>query len=215
MNTENLSNLIDTYLIRDLKTLIEEIGPRKEGGGVGYPAIHTLISGMELLGLLMSGEEKEKAFNYFWEEYLQKFFPEYNNDGLRNIFRNVVRNGTAHIFMVKSGVSISKDNSNHLKFIKINGENYLNIDLKILHNHFLKCYDEIKKDLVKINKFEKGYQNFNGQMKYAKEQVENLFYTTKEIINKSTTTTSSTGYPSTDFIIPNGISGTTTLPPNY
>lgn len=164
-------NLVDNYLLKDLNTMILEIEPREFGGGVGYPAIHSIVSGMELLGLILSGKKDKPAFNIFWNDYLEKEFPEYKKPRLKDIFRDVIRNGTAHYFLVKAGVSISKNNMNHLQNI----DGFLNIDLKTLFNHFLECYKSIKDDVLikrtKLNNFNEGFEELSKQMDFAQNIV--------------------------------------------
>lgn len=168
-------DLLDQYLIEDLKTMIGEV--QRDVGGLGYPAIQTTISGMELLGLLMSGgAEKDGGFNYFWSRYLVKSFPRYS--GLNEIFYKVIRHGTAHIFLVKSGVSISKSGTNHLSSYEKQDRPFLNVDLKCLFSDFLSCYEEIKKDLLIVqdenclNQFWKGFEKLFDQMQRAQQIVD-------------------------------------------
>ena len=167
-------DLVDNYLIKDLNTMIIEIKPRESGGGVGYPAIHSVVSGMELMGLILSGKQDDAAFNVFWNDYLEKEFPEYKKTGLKDIFRKVIRHGTAHYFLVKAGISISKNNMNHLQNI----DGFLNIDLKVLFSHFLKCYQLIKEDILnkktKLDNFDKGFNELSKQMVFAQSTVRNF-----------------------------------------
>lgn len=167
-------NLVDNYLIKDLNTMIIEIESREFGGGVGYPAIHSVVSGMELMGLILSGKQYDAAFDVFWNDYLEKEFPEYKKTGLKDIFRKVIRNGTAHYFLVKASISISKNNMNHLQNI----DGFLNIDLKVLLSHFLKCYQSIKEDVLskktKLDNFDKGFKELSRQMVLAQSMVHNF-----------------------------------------
>ena len=169
---EKLFALLDKYLITDLETMIFEIKQRKSGGGLGFPAIHSIVSGMELLGLIMSGKTKSNAFDVFWDDYLEKKYSEYKKPNLKKIFRNVIRNGTAHYFLVKSGVAISKKGTNHLQ--SVNGS--LNIDLKVLFFHFHYCYDLIKTNVLEnkteLRNFNKGFDKLYFQMTSAKEIVD-------------------------------------------
>ncbi len=150
---------------------------QKDVGGLGYPAIQTVISGMELLGFLMSGgREKEAGFKYFWSNYLVKKYPIYA--GLDNIFYKVIRHGTAHLFIVKSGVSISKSRTMHLEIISKDGRQLLNVDLKNLLDDFLSCYEEIKKTLLitkdeySLKQFWQGFSKLFEQMRQAQQIVE-------------------------------------------
>lgn len=172
----SMFSLLDAYLILDLETLINEI-PARPSGGVGYPALHTILSGMELLGLLLCGEKSDAAFKNYWAEYLSKN-SNYQSELLRRIFREVIRNGTAHLFLVKKGVSVSKDGQNHLKQILLNGTQLLNIDLKILHGDFIDSYEAVKKDILSgeiTPKLIKGHVAFETQMHEANNLVSEYF----------------------------------------
>jgi len=195
-SARELFKLLDVYLIKDLETMIEEIPPRKEGGGLGYPAIHSLIAGMELLGLCTSGGKKEKkAFIYFWLNYLRKNFPEY--DSLEDIFYTGIRHGTAHLFLVRSGISISKSNSYHLEFSENEGHAEIRIDLVRLFRHFLVCYEIIKKELLitqdeeTLKKFWKGFEELFGQMERTKKLVEKFYKENGKLKISSSSSTSS------------------------
>ena len=166
---------LDAYLLKDLETLVKEIPPRENGGGVGYPSLHTILSGMELLGLISSSKQDTAAFKFYWENYLCKIFPQYNTPGLMEIFRGVMRNGTAHLFLVKSGVSVSKENKYHLVPVDYNGSLCLNIDLIILHEHFIQTYNAVKQDLLTKQLTPDtiaGCEFFNQQMLAADKEVQ-------------------------------------------
>jgi hypothetical protein len=59
---KGLFDLLDKYLIKDFATLVDDVPARPGGGGVGYPVLQTILSGMELLGLLLCGARDSKAF---------------------------------------------------------------------------------------------------------------------------------------------------------
>ena len=58
-NLKAFKNLIESYTIADLKSMVYEVG---DSGGCCYPAIQTLFSLMELIGKLISPDTCEKAF---------------------------------------------------------------------------------------------------------------------------------------------------------
>jgi len=165
-DAKHLFDLLDRYLIADLEMMVNGI-PAKPSGGLGYPAIQTIISGMELLGMLMSGKKNDEAFRFFWDNYLKKSYPEYNNDHLRKIFRNCIRNGTAHYFLVKPKILITKKGKNHLKI----SNNSLIIDLKILYKHFKNIYKQLK-DKITNAKDPKMLNNLSQSFKCLKNNWE-------------------------------------------
>jgi hypothetical protein len=135
-----------------------------------------MLSGMELFGSLLSGGYKnERAFNYFWDNYWTKVNPLYNSEVLKDIFRNSIRGGTAHYFLVKFGIQISKENKNNLTKTK---EDNLNIDLVVMYEDFRRVFFFIKGELLKdidsemTKKFLKGYDELVKEMKYSKIAVE-------------------------------------------
>jgi hypothetical protein len=165
--------LLDKYLVSDLETLINEI-PARPQGGVGYPALHTMLSSMELLGLILSGQTDDGAFTAYWD-HLCKRFPQYKDGRLVDIFREVMRNGTAHLFLVKAGVSVSKDGSYHLAPRRVQGHIYLNVDLKTLHTHFLETYHDIKSTVSTTPvtaAIRRGCEVLRGQMNDARKKVD-------------------------------------------
>jgi len=184
-NAKSFFGLVDRYLIADLETLVLKI-ESKESGGVGYPCIHTILVGMELLGMIMSGKTEASAFYYFWDNYLQIKHPEYKNPTLKEIFRKIIRNGTAHIYFVKAGISINRTGP-HLEIIEYRGDKFLHLNLKDLYLHFRDCYDEIKnkvleEDSAYISTFQMGYSNFSKQMNDASLTVSNFISNKKKNI---------------------------------
>ena len=187
-NAKSFFELVDRYLIADLETLVLKI-ESKESGGVGYPCIHTILVGMELLGVIMSGETKAKAFYYFWDNYLQIKYPEYKNPALKEIFRKVVRNGTAHIYFVKAGITINRTGP-HLKVIEYRGDKFLHLNLKNLYSHFHNCYEEIKnkvlgEDKASLDAFRTGYFTFSKQMDYASKIISSFISSGEKQTNTS------------------------------
>lgn len=109
---KTLFDLLDRYLIGDLETMVNEVG-QKNCGGLGYPVVHSVVSGIELMGLLISGKTKEEGFNFFWEHYFKQEKPFY--EGANTMIYRTVRHGTAHIFLVKAGISVTKSGTDHFK----------------------------------------------------------------------------------------------------
>src|SRR5438034_7474253 len=106
-----LKRHVEGYLFKDLRTM-QRVKLRKHQkiGGVGYPLAATILSGMELLGCLMSTTPfnindtslGNKYFNNFWNKYFSVKHPEYANYG--QAFRKLIRNGISHNFLTKTGI---------------------------------------------------------------------------------------------------------------
>ena len=174
-NLEQLFNLLNSYLMGDLNTMVYEVSARP-AGGLGYPGIHTILVGIELLGKLFSGgQEDEHAFNYFWDNYFVHDNPQYNSPRLKKILRNSIRNGTAHIFLVKFGIQISKNNRGNLTKT-LAGD--LNIDLITFFEDFKKTFARIRdqilctNDAILLGRFEKGYELLISELKASKIDVD-------------------------------------------
>lgn len=195
-NLEQLFNLLNAYLIGDLNTMVHEVSARP-AGGLGYPGIHTILVGMELLGRLFSGgQEDEHAFNYFWDNYFVHDNPQYNNARLKKILRNSIRNGTAHIFLVKFGIQISKNNNGNLTRTQAGD---LNIDLITFFEDFKKTFTRIREqilntdDEVLIARFKKGYELLINELNASKIDVDEYVktlpdYPSQKIMGAETTT---------------------------
>ncbi len=209
----NLFDLLDNYLVKDLETLVK-IAQQGEDGGVSYPALQTIMSGMELLGLILSGETNEPAFSYYWEESLCKQFSEYS--GFDDIFRRVIRDGTAHFYLVKAGITVSTDGNDHLKYRNYKGSDCINIDLQVLYNHFIYTYNKIKSDLLSVSvtnaEIIKGCEKLQRQMIGSSSKVNNLIISKnlKGPIGVVQATSIDKGYSGpTDFIQPSGMENLT------
>jgi hypothetical protein len=208
-------NYLDKYLIKDLQTMAYEIPSRPKGGGLGYPLMQTIISSMELLGMVLSdGLNDANAFDNFWNNYFVINNNKYNNESLRKIFRNSVRNGIAHYFLVKAGIHISKEHKGHL--IRT-ADRLLNIDCLNFFDDFNATYSEIKSrlfsgdpDLVQI--FKTGHRHLLSDLKASFPEVEK--YSKYLQVNTRQTTTYVTNSNGTASYTQNigNLPITTTLP---
>ena len=172
--------LLDSYLLGDLETMVIEIGPRKSGG-LGYPSMQTILSGMELLGRVLSGgKEDRQAFNFFWDNYFVKENQQYKNDRLKKIFRHSVRDGTAHYFLAKYGIRLTKDNKGNLTKTD---EKELSIDIVTFYTDFKKTYFNVKTELLEgeneelLEQFMKGYKSLIKDLRAAKKDIDEYIKT--------------------------------------
>jgi hypothetical protein len=139
---------LDEYLIGDIEKILEK-------GNIGYPCVMTILTGMELLGFLLSGDEK-CAFNIFWNK-LAQHNKIYKSNELRKIFRQVIRNGIAHDYFPKAGIYLHYDNpEKHLSMVE-NEKKALYVSCTALFQDFKELYDKIKKELILDE--DKSYKN--------------------------------------------------------
>lgn len=111
---EFFEKIIEGYLLRDLAGMANIKASDERGGGVGYPMLQTIMSGIELLGALISKDSYKSKYGgdqyhkNFWDNVLSKYQPRYKvyND----FFRRLIRHGVAHIFITKGPIAITKEN---------------------------------------------------------------------------------------------------------
>lgn len=113
---EYLRTYIDGYLLHDLENMAKVATLTDTVGALGYPVVATTLTGMEVLGYLLTTTPEafnpnfgQRYFLNYWDSYLVPVYPIY--DGLGRLFRKLIRNGIAHQFVGKPGVFIGKDNT--------------------------------------------------------------------------------------------------------
>lgn len=150
-------HLFEGYLLEDLNSVVNKLDRTKiiQNGHCGYVAVQIILAGMECLGQISSGGLKdEKAFYYYYDHFFSKVDDRYNNEKLKRLFRNVLRNGTAHYFFTKAGIVITL-NENQLRHLSLfnDGKNVnLNIAVSKLYEDFLKSYELFKPNWDKFSK---------------------------------------------------------------
>lgn len=141
-----LFDKLDSYLIEDIKAMLDT--SRTDLRGVGYPSLLTILLGMELLGLLISGD-RESSFREIWDR-LGSIDSRYKSKKLRHVFRQAIRNGIAHIYLTKSGIYVHYDKpENHLRKVSVGGKDGIFISCSALFDDFSSLYSQIKEDLMK------------------------------------------------------------------
>ena len=145
---------IEGYLFCDLEKMADiKPSPGEQYGGVGYPMVASILSGMELLGGLLSlnAFDRDRGNTYsanYWDDYLSISCPRYAIPGLKELFRNLVRHGIAHTFLAKIGVWVTKNDApNHLQYGN-QGQNALVIDTVELFSDLKKSYLDLVKPIV-------------------------------------------------------------------
>lgn len=150
---EFLTKHIEGYLLCDLEKMAEiKLEPPETYGAVGYPMIATVLSGIELLGGILSINSFDKNggneyFDNYWKNYLSKSCSRYEVENLAPLFRNLVRHGLAHTFLAKPGILVTKDASDtHLQIDTQRQE--LSIDSVEFYRDFKKSYTEQVRPIV-------------------------------------------------------------------
>ena len=141
--SEFLKRNVRGYLLSDLQTLRLATPPTGPDGYVGYPMAMACISGIELMGLLLTYQNPKiddglQNFSHFWKRYV--YAADAKKAALGGAVYELVRHGVAHTFLTKAGVQISKNNTNHLQMV---GE-VVNVDVLTLHTDFLSAYESVE-----------------------------------------------------------------------
>ncbi|MCX6766813.1 MAG: hypothetical protein NT170_03495 [Candidatus Moranbacteria bacterium] len=178
---KNLFTNLDNYLITDLDRMISiEKGCMGGFGRLNYPMMMTILAAMELLGQVLSIDERRcrSAFKNFWESFFIKYVKDkdkYNNSMLADILYGCVRNGLAHSFMPKSKIYLTKAGTN--VFSRRN-DGRLSIDVVTFYEDFKIVYYKIKEGLfinetLKSENYLIGYNSLLHDMKNEINKVEN------------------------------------------
>jgi hypothetical protein len=145
-----LEQFVEGYLFCDIENMIKiELDEPQVYGACGYPIIMSTLSGMELLGGLLS----EKTFdsyagdNYFanyWDNCLCKYDTKYKIESIEKHIRKLIRHGLAHVSLTKPGIFITKNKpAIHWKFDQEN--KILSVDVNEFFKDFRGSYNEIVK----------------------------------------------------------------------
>lgn len=179
---EYLFKKLDSYMLGDIEAMLE--GRANNSGGIGYPCLMTIISGMELLGILISGNTGKNAFNSFWD-FLSHKNSQYASPELRDLFRSTIRNGVAHYYLPKYGIYVHyKRTEIHLKKAVFNGQEGIGISCLALYTDFLEVYKIIKSDLLNNSNnchLEVLERDMDKDYKFVKEYLESESF--KEVDN--------------------------------
>ena len=178
-------NLLDCYLVGDINTFLREDIMSQRCGGCCFPAIQTIASGMELLGLLMFGgnyleikkdtDRNFRVFKDFWNNYMVKKSPDYKII-TPQLFRDSVRNPIAHFSFVRRKVFIMKEGEKRI-WVE---EGFLKINLPKLASDFLSCYFDIRnvlldeKNIKTISIFSIGYKILEGESSKTDSEIAKL-----------------------------------------
>ncbi|MBI2845795.1 MAG: hypothetical protein HYX86_04535 [Chloroflexi bacterium] len=146
-----LRQVVEGYLFHDLANMNQiQLQPPQTDGAAGYPMVITALSGMELLGGILSPNPFNKRngddyFRDYWDNYLAKINQGYS--GLADLVYQLVRHGLAHTFVAKHGIIVTKGApSRHMQVDMQN--NILIIDATRLYQDLERSYNLHVKPLV-------------------------------------------------------------------
>lgn len=129
-------------------------------GACGYPMLMSVLSGIELIGILnwqnkITKDVLHHTSNKFFENGWNKLFGKnvkYTKESVRRIFRDLLRNGLAHMYLSKPNIGVTKSHPEaHLQFA--GGIFY--VHPTEFFNDFVKAYEEIKPDMLKSQECQK------------------------------------------------------------
>lgn len=151
-----LEQFIDGYLLSDVRNMIDNCHVYDNGmGACGYPVLMSLLSGIELIGLILCDDEinensiKNNTSRYFDKGWRKLFSgnTKYTKKGVIEVFRSLVRHGLMHLFLSKPYVGILKEEgAPHLELLK--DEGYYAINVIEFFKDFEKGYLGIRQSLV-------------------------------------------------------------------
>jgi hypothetical protein len=133
LSFESFRNQVESYLLPDLETMLAAEG----SGGCGYPMVQTILSAMELVGMLLSGHPESGGFDAFFSEFTADH-PEYAR--ARKVLYRAMRHSTAHLYLLHIGIAVTKNGCGNLTR---RASGHLNIDLRTLHDDFLQTYERL------------------------------------------------------------------------
>jgi hypothetical protein len=181
-----LEKFIDGYLFSDLFNLDKiKLRNGKKYGACGYPMLTTMLTGMELLGILLSKniynyEHGKGYFTTYWNAFLGNINPNYSQRSLANTVYQLARHGLVHTFITKTGIIVSKMKStDHLEYDT--SKSKLIIDVSILLKDFYNSYQIKYRPLILENRPFLKFTNIHAQKRinelsdqYSRESIEEI-----------------------------------------
>ncbi len=129
---------IDQYAVKDLNTMLAaEI---IDEGAIGYPIVMTVLAACDLLGHL-GGAPKHREVQRYFDTHMKSVNPLYSE--VAKIAQNQVRNGIAHQYLAKYGITIFRAHPEvHLHVNGGGAKAQLYLDCEPLAQDFIKSYRE-------------------------------------------------------------------------
>jgi len=182
-----IKKIVFCWIKEDIRRMQKELEIIPDGcGNINFPlALCTLVD-MEYLGGFLLG--KDCGFNKNVEEYIRRCFKNQDNYSV-DILRDVFRNGLAHEYFARGGVSREGKQSALFFDDKIG----VVLDAETLVNDFLASLDSFKEELSE--------NNYKSRMTEAEETIKEKLDKHQDLINnlprKATPSNTSTNISTT------------------
>lgn len=147
-----IERFVTGYLFGDLERMSHvTVHPGEQYGGVGYPMVATTLSGMELLGGLLTpanitfnSDSGNNNFLNYWDNYFARQNPAYT--GLGRLFRQLMRNGVSHTFVAKPGIFVEKGTNRQMSIDSVNRAIYL--DCNVFYREFRDSFNKLVQPII-------------------------------------------------------------------
>lgn len=175
-----LEQFIEGYLFNDIENMLKiKLEDGKACGACGYPIMMTTLSGMELLGDLLSEKEIKarniygnKNFMNFWDNYFCQLNLKYKINKGGDIMRVLIRHGLAHRFLTLPGIFITINQPDSHWTISI-AEKQIWIDAREFFIDFKNTYKKLVK--IAIRDKSKMQKRLNEIMDLYEKDTTGLF----------------------------------------
>lgn len=144
------SQLIEGYILRDLKNLMNIQIDAQGYGGCTIPAAMTIISAMEMFGTLLTPNPKDDDGRKYLLEFMEHYIPEITEEDRKSIVFNY-RHKMMHTFFPKVSdykvYAITKKPGNTLILIDKPTANQRILNVPLLYEFFLKGITRLRKKI--------------------------------------------------------------------
>jgi hypothetical protein len=142
-----LDQHVEGYLFKDIESLMAVPVPPDGGpGGVGYPLVMTLLSGIELLGIFVDAEQNPQGsfdtgsgslcFDTYWKRML---YPKFADLGIP-VYK-LARHGLMHAFTTKGPLAVSKTSALRNQHLTKASSGTIHINCNQFTDDFRHSYD--------------------------------------------------------------------------
>jgi hypothetical protein len=179
-----LTHHVEGYLFEDIKSLMAVPVPGGTGpGGVGYPLVMTVLSGIELLGVFVEADKNPTSnfnthsgplyFETYWKEILYPRLPD-----LADPVYQLARHGLMHAFTTKGPIEVSKTPTGRVLHLSMAISGVIHINCDQFAEDFRGSYDSKFKPLVA-----KNYPRMEARLQDMATQYQNQAKTRLATVN--------------------------------
>ncbi|HCE31382.1 MAG: hypothetical protein UT54_C0067G0021 [Candidatus Daviesbacteria bacterium GW2011_GWB1_39_5] len=183
-----LGTVVFGYIKKDLENMRDRIRPQPAAiGNINFPLALCVLAYMEYLGSFLLG--RYTSFAQSVQEYISKCFTN-PSDYPVEILRDIFRNGLAHEYFARGG--ISRDGGKPAVYKEVEGAV---LDAETLVNDFLESLDKFKQELEddkytqRVNQAENSIGNKNSRYKDLIDQLP------IRVVTSTTRSSGASGYP--------------------